>query len=149
MRSWYENLKPRASSRFQLLLAGAMWSVVGAGLLAFGTVLIGSASSTPYGQFLLLGGVGLGVLKSRLLLDRTARKITVRIAERGEGRCAGSFLSFRSWALVAVMILAGRFLRGGALPTAAVGILYAAVGTGLLFSSRVAWKTWQDHGVSP
>jgi len=139
MKRWHENLKPRASSRFQLLLAGAMWSVVGAGLLAFGTILIRGASSTPSAQLLLLGGV----------LDRTARKITVRIAERGEGRCAGSFLSFRSWALVAVMILAGRFLRGGGLPAAAVGILYAAVGTGLLFSSRVAWKAWRNHGVSP
>jgi len=149
MKSWYENLKPRASSRFQLLLAGAMWSVVGAGLLTFGTIWIRSGSSPPRALLLLLAGVGLGVLKSRLLLDKTARKITVRIAERGEGRCAGSFLSFRSWALVAVMILAGRFLRGGALPAAAIGILYAAVGTGLLFSSRVAWQAWRNHGVSP
>jgi hypothetical protein len=149
MKSWYESLKPRASSRFQLFLAGAMWSAVGAGLLAFGTIWIRGGSSPPRALFLLLGGVGLGVLKSRLLLDRTARKITVRIAERGEGRCAGSFLSFRSWALVAVMVLAGRFLRGGALPVTAVGILYVAVGTGLLFSSRIAWQAWKIHGVSP
>lgn len=143
MKSWHEFLKPRSSSRFQLLLAGLMWSIVGAGLFSFG--FRWTTADSPASLFLPLVAAGIlaGAVKSRFLLDRTAHKIVTRIAERGEGRCTGGFLSLRSWALVLAMVAAGRLLRGSFLPAVVVGTLYMAIGTGLLLSSRHAWVAWR------
>lgn len=146
MTGWHDNLKPRASSRFQLFLAGLMWSVVGSALLAFGTLWIIDGVSRGTSAVLLVSALAVGAAKSRFILDRTARKIVIRIGERGEGRCAGGFLSLRSWLLVVSMIAGGRLLRGGLLPAAAVGTLYAAIGTGLLLSSRLAWSDFVRKG---
>jgi hypothetical protein len=120
-----------------------MWSIVGAGLFFFG--LRWTAAGSPASLFLPLiaGGILAGAAKSRFVLDRAARGIVVRIAERGEGRCIGGFLSLRSWALVVAMVAMGRLLRGGLLPDLVIGTLYMTIGTGLLLSSRHAWQAWR------
>lgn len=135
-----ERWKPRAGARTQLLLAATLWSVVGALLLAVGARWSMTATAPGAGLLLVVIGIAAGLLKGRFILDRAATRITDRIAERGDGRCAGGFLSLRSWLLVALMSGAGRLLRAGLLPPVVLGPLYAAIGTGLLFSSRIAWK---------
>jgi hypothetical protein len=139
----FERWKPRAAGRTQLLLAGALWTVVGALLLFFGARWTLAAFDGRGGPLAIGLAIGVGLLKGRFLLDRTARRITDRIAARGDGRCIGGFLSWRSWLLVALMSGAGRLLRGGLLPHAVVGPLYTAIGAALLFSSRTAWQRWR------
>ena len=145
-RSPLERWKPRAAGRTQLLLAGALWTVVGVLLLGFGArwtlEAFGLRSALTAGVLAVVAGL----LKGRFVLDRAAARITDRIAARGDGRCAGGFLSWRSWLLVALMAGAGRLLRSGLLSHAIVGPLYMAIGTGLLFSSRTAWKRWRATG---
>ncbi len=143
MSRWQDTLKPRASSRVQVLLAGALWTVVGGGLFFFGSRWIGPAGYSFPQVLLLLCGIALGVLKSRYVLDRAGAKIVERIGRRGEGRCLGGFLSPQSWALVLAMVAMGRLLRG-VLPPAAAGVLYAAIGTALFLSSRLAWQQWRS-----
>jgi hypothetical protein len=137
-----ERWKPRAAGRTQLLLAGALWSVVGTLLLGFGAAWTLEALGRLPGLLVLTLGIAAGLFKGRFVLDRAAGRIADRIEARGDGRCAGGFLSWRSWLLVALMSAAGRFLRSGLLSHAVVGPLYAAIGAGLLFSSRVAWRRW-------
>jgi hypothetical protein len=135
--------KPRAAGRTQLLLAGALWSVVGTLLFFFGARWTVEAFGRGPGALAIGLGAGAGLLKGRFVLDRAAGRIADRIAARGDGHCAGGFLSWRSWLLVAAMSGAGRLLRGGLLPHAVVGPLYAALGAGLLYSSRIAWRRWR------
>jgi hypothetical protein len=146
MKSWLETYKPAVSSRSQLLLAAVLWSMVGTMLLTFGTIWIFFRGDRTISLFILLVAVGLGLLKNSLALDRTANSIARRIVERGEGRCVGGFFSLRTWALVVCMIVLGRLLRGTNVPLQLLGLLYAAVGTGLLISSRSIWVAWKDHG---
>jgi len=141
-----ERWKPRAAGRTQLLLAGALWTIVGAMLLGFGARWTLEAFGPRSGLPATVLAIAVGLLKGRFVLDRTARRITDRIAARGDGRCAGGFLSWRSWLLVALMSGAGRLLRGGLLSHTVVGPIYAAIGTGLLFSSRTAWTRWRATG---
>ena len=143
MNTWYERVKPRANSRTQLLLAGGLWVTVGGGLLYFGASWI--LEGRHLGLSLLLLGTGalLGIAKAAFILDRAAVKIVERIGQRGDGHCAGGFLSLRTWILVAAMILLGRLLRGGLIPAAAAGTLYVAIGTGLLVSSRLPLGSWR------
>jgi len=139
-----ERWKPRAAGRTQLLLAAALWSCVGAALLLAGARWNLRAAGAPGGFLLVALGAATGLLKGWFVLDRAALRIADRIASRGDGRCIGGFLSARSWLLVALMSGAGRLLRGGLLPLPVAGTLYVAIGTGLLFSSRIAWLRWRD-----
>jgi hypothetical protein len=137
-----ERWKPRASFRLQLLLAASLWSVVGTLLLFFGSRWILGDHGTGGRVLLILGAVSLGLMKGRFILDGTARRLTTRILERGDDRCLGGFLSWRSWLLVVVMSGSGRILRSVLLSPVIVGVLYAAIGAWLLFSSRIAWRRW-------
>jgi hypothetical protein len=139
---WVERYKPAAAVRAHLLLAGLMWTVVGAALVAFGGRWLWQLP-TPAAPWLAALAVVIGTFKARFVLDRAARTIVDRIQERGDGRCLGGFLSVRSWALVAAMAAGGRFLRGSHVARGLMGVLYVAVGTALLLSSRVAWRAWR------
>jgi Ni/Fe-hydrogenase subunit HybB-like protein len=141
--SWVERLKPGAAARVHLLLAGLMWALVGAALVGFGGWWLWQLP-TPAAPWLVALALVIGVFKARFVLDRVARGIVDRILERGDGRCLGGFLSVRSWALVAVMVVGGRILRGSHMGRGLLGVLYVAVGTALLLSSRVAWRAWRE-----
>jgi hypothetical protein len=144
MTSWLDAHKPIASSRLQLWLAGAMWSTVGTGLLLVGTWWL-TNSAGYQGLIMAAAAISLGYIKSRLVLDRTANRVASRIQIRGEGHCLGGFLSPKSWAVVAVMMVLGRLLRTMPLPRSLLGLVYAAVGTGLLVSSLRIWRIWKEN----
>ncbi|MGQ9498986.1 MAG: hypothetical protein ACUVQ6_01175 [Dissulfurimicrobium sp.] len=138
INSWFDAYKPRSSVLTNLFLAGLMWSAVGIFLLLRGELNLNRTDCLVY----LIFWVMIGVLKGRLILDKTAARIRDRILERGDGKCAGGFLAFKSWGLILVMILFGRLLRMSSLPSNFVWGVYAAIGTGLLFSSRIFWIRW-------
>ena len=144
MFSWLETYKPVASSRMQLWLAGTMWSCVGTGLFSVGTYWL-LKNGEAKGFILLVIAAGLGLGKALLILDRTALRNITRVKARGEDRCFGGFLSPRVWILVIGMMLLGRILRTSGLPKPILGLIYGAVGIGLLFSSRLIWRAWKDQ----
>jgi hypothetical protein len=141
MSEWQEAYKPAAPARLHLLLAAGMWTVVGALLLFFGTRWLLAGTRSHALLWLALGIVG-GGLKGHFALKRSARSMIARIRKRGDGRCIGGFLSWRSWLLVALMATAGRVLRGGLLPEGIVGFIYALVGTALLLATGQLWNSW-------
>jgi hypothetical protein len=133
--------KPAAPAAYHLVLAALTWTVVGSVLTFFGGrwIPIGSRWATW-----VLAGVAaaLGLLKARYVLAPAADRIVARIRERGDGCCIGGFLSWKTWCLVGVMALAGRWLRGSLLPQALVGFVYVAVGVSLLVASLRLWRSW-------
>jgi len=140
--SWAERHKPAAAVATQLMLAWMMWMAVGAALAGFGARW--SWQATPgIAPWLAAIAVAIGTVKSRLVLDRAARRVVERISVRGDGRCLGGFLSLRTWGLVILMMVAGRVLRGS-LSRGIVGPLYIAVGTALCLSSRLSWRSWRE-----
>jgi hypothetical protein len=121
-----------------------MWSLAGTGLCLAGTIWVLGAHQ-PYAIPVLAAAAAVGGLKARFLLRRTARRIVSRIGERGGGHCIGGFLSWKSWAMVASMVLLGRLLRMSPLPAAWRGAIYFAIGAALLIASRVVWQAWRDR----
>ncbi len=144
MASWLETYKPVASSRMQLWLAGVMWSCVGAGLFSVGTYWL-LKNGEARGFILMFVAAGLGLGKALLVLDRTTLHNIARVKSRGEDRCFGGFLSPRVWILVIGMMILGRILRTIGLPKPILGLIYGAVGIGLLFSSRLIWRAWKNQ----
>ena len=138
---WAQRHKPQASARAQLALAASMWTLVGAGLATAGTIWT-SHLAPGWRATVLAGAVLVGAVKARWVLARTARRIAERIVARGDGRCAGGLLSWRSWLLVVAMAAGGRLLRATALPRSLLGVLYVAVGAALLLASSIPWRRW-------
>lgn len=145
MPNWMHTLKPAASRKTHLLLAAALWTTVGAGLLFFGIRWILTASGWLPALLVLLA-TGLGYLKSRFVLRKSAARIVDRIRARGDDRCLGGFLSPATWLLVLAMMAAGRYIRSGPTPQLVVGFLYTAVGTALVLASFVVWRAWRAQG---
>ncbi len=127
--------KPGAPVHIHLFIAALIWSIVGIFLLGNGLLFTSMGDKT---WFSLLG-VGIGTCKSIWVLDKVAQKNINRIQKFENRTCIGSVYSYKSWVLIIVMILMGRYLRSSGLPAEYVGILYAAVGWGLLLSSRLIW----------
>lgn len=140
-RPWLEAHKPRASRQTQLLMAQLLWTLVGTMLFSLGLHWIVHRYGAP-GYLYALPFLGLGLAKGVLILDRVAFGAVGRVASRPLDRCAGGFFSTRSWLLVLGMMLAGQLLRASPLPRADIGFLYVAVGSGLVFSSRIIWRVW-------
>ena len=136
--------KPAASSRAHLFAAALMWSAAGGALLSVGALWVLTAPARTAAPYLLLA-LSAGLAKARFLLDGSARRIVRRIEERGDGRCLGGFLSWRSWLLVAAMMVLGRLLRSSPLPVPLRGAIYAAIGTALLAASARVWAGWRRH----
>ncbi len=141
MKGLVDRFKPAVSARTSVLAAALMWTIVGGALAYFGVrwVLAGSMALTAV---LLAAAVGVGVLKAVYALERSARQAVDRIQQRGDDRCIGGFFSPKAWLFVVAMACLGSFLRGGLLPRPVVGLLYVAVGTGLLLVCRRLWSAW-------
>lgn len=131
--------KPGASARTHLFLAALIWSVVGFFLLTNGFVLIFLQDHS----WLAVAGLILGTAKTFFILDRVARQNVKRIKEFEDKVCIGSVYSWKTWILVAGMIVLGRFLRTTVLPGEVIGLVYTAVGWALMLASRLLWLAWK------
>jgi hypothetical protein len=121
-----------------------MWSCVGAGLFSVGIYWM-LKNGEAKGFILLVVAAGLGLGKALLVMDGTTLRNIDRVKSRGEDRCVGGFLSPRVWILVIGMMFLGRILRTMGLPKPILGMIYGAVGIGLLFSSRLIWRARKDQ----
>jgi hypothetical protein len=136
---WHGIPVPRASRRTHLRAAAALWTAVGGTLFLVGTIWMSRAGA---GRAVPATGAALlvGWIKNRYVLCRSADRIARRIEERGDGRCLGGFLSWKSWLLVLAMMLLGRLLRASHPPLLYLGLIYAAIGTGLVLAGVSIWR---------
>jgi hypothetical protein len=128
-------LTPRAGQRVQIFSAAAMWAIGATILLVRG---VGFLHDSWFAALLALAVV-IGVVKSRYLLDRVARKAVLRIHERGRA-CYFGFFSWKSWAFVVAMMGGGILLRNSGLPWDFLAVVYVGVGTGLAIADRIFWQ---------
>ncbi|PXF59258.1 MAG: hypothetical protein C4B58_03830 [Deltaproteobacteria bacterium] len=124
-----------------------MWTIVGLFLFVRGANNMMSLPGTVNPGWLIVAAL-IGVLKGRLIFDKTAERVISRILSREEDRCLGGFLSLKSWGMILFMVFLGMSLRVSHLPGVLVWGVYVAVGTGLFFSSRLFWKEWISQGRS-
>ena len=138
------NLKPRGSCRQQMFLAALMWSAVG--LFLFGRGLWNILLLHDSWKYLWVAiALFVGLVKAKMVLEKTAGRIAHRISQRSGRSCLFGFLSVRNWVLIALMIAMGRLLRASPLSRSLVWSVYVAIGAALFASSRIIWKRW--HGL--
>lgn len=135
-----KRFKPGVERRVHLACAAGLWTAIGVFLIYRGLGYLKLAELT----WLVVVGIILGSLKSRLILDRAALKGVARIRQFADNTCLGAVYSWKTWMLVAAMICFGVWLRQSMVPPALIGTLLTGVGWSLLFSSRHAWLAWID-----
>lgn len=133
---------PAAQVRTRILVAALLWSGIGLMLLARGVLALSGSGR----EWWLAAALLLGVLKSRLVLDRVVSRNMARLRRLDGARCLGGVYSVQTWLLVAAMIGLGRGLRMSPVPLWVIGLIYATVGWGLFWSSRVGWNAWLRYG---
>ncbi len=139
-RGVLRKFKPAVSRRTLLLTAALFWTAVGALLLFRGGWFLFMDQ-----QYLVLAaGFVFGLVKGKMIFERTATKNITRIMDKQEGVCLGAVFSFKAWGLILLMIVMGRFLRTSDVSLLFYGFLVSAVGWGLLWSSRVFWLEWMS-----
>lgn len=119
-------------------IAFLLWGVVGVSLLVAGVIFV-SNSGTEFNvtSVGLLGvGLALGLIKSRFVLNKVAKKNIQRIDTLPQESSVLATFSLKSWGLILVMILLGRTIRFLGAPYPIIGLIYMAVGFGLALSSR-------------
>jgi hypothetical protein len=134
-------LKPKASQRARLFLAAATWTVVGLVLFIAGARWSLGADAALH-PLLFAAAVAAGLAKAVLFLRHAAARVIRRILRSGDDRCIGGFFSWRTWMLVAIMIIGGGLLRRSGLSAPLLGLVYAAIGTALLAASWLPWRAW-------
>ncbi len=128
-----------------MLLAALMWSAVGIFLFARGVWNIAVLDDQLKYLWIAIA-LAVGILKAKVVLEKTAGKIAGRILSRPEDSRLLGFLSRRSWFLIALMIIMGKLLRATPLSRSLVWSVYVAIGAALFASSRILWKNWKDMG---
>lgn len=129
-----EKYTPAVNKRHLIYFAGLMWIGVGVMLdsLAAGW-LIHYGKNSAY-LFLVIGFVAALVIHHFGFL-KVVDKNLGRISKMEGKRCAFSFMSWKSYILVAVMVTMGVLLRHSAIPKQYLAMLYIGIGTALLLSS--------------
>ncbi len=129
-----DKFKPAVSGRWLLLLAGLMWTAVGALLCRLAYAWL-STVGIKTAVALAAAGITLGLVGYRFSFIKMARKNSRRICELEDKSCLFAFQAWKSYLIIALMIGLGILLRHSALPRQYLALVYLAVGLALLLSS--------------
>jgi len=134
MEGLANKLRPAVSGRWLLLLAGLMWTAVGAMLCRLGCLWL-SAVAAKTAAVPAAAGIALGLAGYRFSFNRLARKNIRRICRLEDKSCLFAFQAWKSYLIIAFMVALGIFLRHSAFPRHYLAVVYLAVGLALLLSS--------------
>jgi predicted histidine transporter YuiF (NhaC family) len=148
MRRKLQRLKPAVSGRTLLTLAGLLWIVVGAMLLSFAVRWLRAGQSAhPY--LLVAAGVIAALVIHHFGFLKVVDKNLGRILPMEGKRCVFSFMSWKSYLLVGLMMAMGIGLRHSPIPKPYLAVLYVGIGLALILSSirylRVVRATSQSE----
>jgi hypothetical protein len=129
-----EKWKPAVSKSGLLFMAGMIWLSIGVMMDSIAYSWLKSENLRPA---LLISSIGfvLALLIHHFGFLRIVDRNLGRILPLEGRRCLFSFMPWKSYILVMVMILGGFLLRHSALPKSYLALFYLAIGTALMLSS--------------
>lgn len=134
MRKIVEICRPAAGRRTLLFLGGFVWVSVGAMLLAFSCHWLRAFQGREVLPF-VLSGIVLALVIHHFGFLRIVDRNLGRLQPIQGKRCVFSFMPWRSYITVAVMMGMGGFLRHSSIPRQYLSVLYIAIGSALILSS--------------
>ncbi len=128
------NIKPAVNKEVLLFLAGFMWFGVGTMLLLLSFLWLNAFQVS--GSF-MFGGIGVAValVVHHFGFLKIVDKNLGRILPMEGTKCVFSFITWKSYIIVAVMIAMGTLLRHSPIPKSYLSMLYIGIGLALILSS--------------
>lgn len=146
------NTQTGLTKRQHLWIAAAIWTLVGAGLFTMGLVFWFHLPVLVFldQRHLTIGAIALsvGLIKGKLVLDRTANRVIERVETLNEPNPFKSVFQMfgaKTIALIVAMMGIGLALRIGGVSFEIRGLIYIAVGTALIWSCRRYWVASLTH----
>lgn len=127
-------LKPAVANDLLLFIAGIVWAVVGFMLMSLAYGWLSSASNISIHP-LVIAGVGCALVIHHFGFLKIADKNLKRILEMQDKSCLFAFIPWKSYLIIAVMVLLGAVLRHSIIPKHYLAVLYIAIGLALVLSS--------------
>jgi hypothetical protein len=129
-----DKIKPAVDKSALIFLSFFVWVVVGTGLLLFAYSWL--KASQIRSSFLFAGvGAGAALVIHHFGFLKIVDKNLGRILPMEGKKCAFSFMTWKSYIIVAVMVTMGTLLRHSAIPKTYLSILYIGIGLSLILSS--------------
>ncbi|MCK5220302.1 MAG: hypothetical protein KAR14_01875 [Candidatus Aminicenantes bacterium] len=133
LNSELEKWKPGVSKNILLLVAGLLWIVIGI-FLNFRSYSWLRDRELIAIILIVTSGLFLSVLIHTFGFSKIVNKNIQRIIPMDGKRCLFSFLPWRSYVLISVMILMGSFIRHSAIPKIYLSFIYTGIGTAMILS---------------
>jgi hypothetical protein len=127
-----EKYKPAVAKKFLLIIAGAMWCCVGLMLSLMAFHWLYSLKNRLY--FAIPGFIAALVIHHFGFL-RIVDKNLGRISQLPGKPCVFSFISWKSYLTITIMVTMGIALRHSSIPKPYLSILYLGIGLALFLSS--------------
>ena len=132
--SFKEKFNPAVTKHLLVLLAGFMWICTGMMLISFAAtwlVAFGKKTAFVYASM----GLILSLFIHHFGFLRIVDKNLGRLSAMEGKKCVFAFISWKSYIIVAIMIIMGITLRHSAIPKQYLSVLYLGIGTALFLSS--------------
>lgn len=130
----FDKFKPAVKNSFLIFLAGIVWTGVGIMLLSLAWSWLAAESVTD--RYLYAGaGVLLALLVHHFGFLKIVDKNLRRIHHMNGVRCLFAFIPWKSYLMIAVMVIMGGLLRHSMIPKKELAILYIGIGLALILSS--------------
>jgi len=127
-------LKPGVHKNYLLFLSGMMWVVVGILLLSFAIKWLKDFSTIT--DFIFSGiGFILALIIHHFGFLRVVDKNLDRILPIEGKPCVFSFMTWKSYLMVIIMMTMGITLRHSSIPKQYLSVLYISIGLALILSS--------------
>lgn len=134
MKKKKHSFKPAVTSYLLLFIAGTVWLLVGIMLLSLAFTWLSKASNINIHLFMIVGAV-CALLIHHFGFLKIADKNLKRILEMKNKSCVFAFIPWKSYLIIAIMVLMGALLRHSIIPKHYLAVLYIAIGLALVLSS--------------
>jgi hypothetical protein len=130
---------PAVDKKFLVLIAGIMWCGVGIMLMTFAITWLTGYSGR--GKLIFYAAGYLAAIPIHLLgFLKIAEKNLKRLLPQTTKKCVFSFITFRSYIIVLIMVSMGILLRHSSIPKQYLSILYNGIGLALFLSGTMYLK---------
>jgi hypothetical protein len=126
--------KPAVTNYLLLFIAGVVWFLVGCMLMSLAVSWLSRTSHINLYP-LVIAGVTSALLIHHYGFLKIADKNLKRILRMQDKSCIFAFIPWKSYLIIAVMVLMGAVLRHSVIPKHYLAVLYIAIGLALTLSS--------------
>jgi hypothetical protein len=128
-----KKFNPAVDKKYLILLAGAMWCGVGVMLVGFAVSWLSHYSVKEQVIFFVAGFIAAMPIHHFGFL-KLADKNLNRLLPLTKKKCLFSFITWKSYLIILVMVSMGIALRHSSIPKNYLSILYNGIGLGLFLS---------------